>query len=1093
MNVPRWRRILGGLVLIGLISDGRATVYYDSPRASDADKIATQMLNDAASGRFRGMNFGRPYNPFDQMIVDLENKRRQQWAQREQDRQELLQRVNEAEAEERHQQQLRVAAERRRAELRAKAARDAWRRHLGELEQLASGGDALAFLELGSLVEGNRLEPGLLALPAGMDARSYSRRQYEQAYRQGLDLAAVALACSQAGETPGYASLRETLAALPDDARRRAHLQGLAENGHVGANLALGAWHSGRYMGLGTPPDPGKDPDDVRQAIRYLDRARILNPGLAGPWYAEAVLSGTPTPRERAQALSVLEQLVDSGVATHPSAAPPLAYEWLRDARVESDLDRPRALMRQMESADFLRGRAAVARIHLEGLTGEYHPGLAAEVCGRIPGQGRWASFAVQQELASGIDAWLGVDGAKDGRAALARVDRAVKQAEELRGGVLPEHRWLKAEAQEWQAFLRLENGATGDVAAAAKELLVGQRLADRRLAHLLDTYLELSGGVRTRMTPRDAWETVESRYLFTSRMSPVETWLAVQCVRLAHERGVAPQATPFIPEIRAMSPKDAPTKGASLLERMYFTRLHTRDVSRRSGVATVYASLVKAAWRDPSLWRPVAALVEAVQIEPLSPEQWRAGWLAPMLENHPAATREQRLWAEQLMAPTESGWAELAKIESGRGGLSLRESPEVQAMKASLRLRFSRDRREARAAFHQLLSLGQAGSWHAQAMLEEFRERYGAGYAARDGLADFRRDVRESAEWVATWREKGHGCMGPDRSLRARAIGRALANGSKLFTTQALEVAAGQDRLSEMAMLEVKAAGGVSPVDRADFGWLPDDQRTLVKAAIHGDEGARRHLVESGWMRSGLIGLTPDEWVRRARGRLAEKDDAFRWEQLSEAIQLWRTAQAYWEPGSADWVDGARAVGEVAVATQGTTAPTGRSWKELEPLLEVGIQGGHAPSFDQRLIAHHQGVVSEEVAERTRQRDLLTVEISRKLLERDPANVLFLEAQARPRLRNEALWTALMVEMMFYRDGTGAPTRLLEYIRKNTPPDAAGNRAALQPADPRFLFGRTGQRLLKAAREDRDPLAASALLDLGLKEKDWDRILKWR
>ena len=1079
---------------MGLMSDGQATVYYDSPRASDADKIATQMLNDAASGRFRGMNFSARPTGFDQAIQDLENRRRSQWAEREQDRQEAIQRVNEAEAEERYQQQLRAAEERRRAELRAQAAREAWRRHVGGLEQLASGGDAPALLELGLLVEGNRLEPGLLTLPAGMDARSHARRQYEKAYHQGLDLAAVALASSQAGETPGYAALRETLAALPDDARRREHLHDLAERGHVGANLALGAWHSGRYMGLGAPPEAGRNPEDVRRAIRYLDRARKVNAGLAGPWYAEAVLSGAPTPAERAEALSILQQLVDSGVATHPSAAPALVYEWLRDARVESDLERPLALMRQMESADFLRGRAAVARIHLEGLTGEYHPGWAAQACGRIPQQGRWASFAVQQELASGIDAWLGADGPKDAGAALARMERAVRLADGFRGGALPEHRWLKGEAQEWQAFLRLENGATGDPAAAAKELLVGQRLADRRLAHLLDTYLELSGRAGTRMNPRDAWETVESRYLFTSRMAPVETWLALQCVRLAQERGVAPEATPFIAEIRAMSPKDAPTKGASLLARMYFTRIHARDVSRRSGVATVYAALVKAAWRDPSLWRQVAALVEAVQIEPLSPEQWRAGWLAPMLENHPGATAEQRLWAEQLMAPTESGWAALAKIESSRGSLSLRESPEVQALKASLRLRFSKDRQEARAAFHQLVSLGQAGSWHAQAMLEEFRERYGAGYAARDGLADFRRDTRESAEWVATWRETGHGCVGRDRSLRMRAIGRALASGSTVHSLHTLEAEASRgDRMAEMALLEVKAAGGPARVERADFRWLPDDQRTLVKAAVGGDAAARRHLVESGWMLPGLIGITPDQWVKRARVRLTDRDDALRWMEVSEAIQVWRTGQAYWEPGSAEWVDGAKAVGEVAVATSGTSAPAGRSWDELGPLLEVGIQGGHAPSFLQRLIAYHVEVVTDDVPERTRQRDLLTVEFSRRLLERDPGNVLFLEEEARLRLRNEALWSALMVDMMFYRDRTGAPTRLLEYIRKTAPRDAAGKQDLLQPADPRFLFGRTGQRLLKAAREDRDPLAASALLDLGLKEKDWDRILTWR
>lgn len=873
MHAPRWRRILCGLVLMGLMSDGDATVYYDSPRASDADKIATQMLNDAASGRFRGMNFGRPYNPFDQMIVDLENKRRAQWA----------------------------------------------------------------------------------------------------------------------------------------------------------------------------------------------------------------------------EALSILEGLVESGLAKHPGAAPALAFEWLRDARVGSDLERPRALMRQMELADFLRGRAAVARIHLEGLTGEYHPGLAAQVCGRIPERGRWSTFAMQREVASGIDAWLGVDGAKDVRVALERMDRAVAMAGRTTGGVLPEHRMLKVEAQLWQAFLRLESGATGPAAKDAKDLLVSQRLVDERLGHLMDTYLDLSNRARTRMDALGDWLAVEARNLFTSRMAPVETWLALQCVRLAHERGVAPDAGPFIAEIRALSPKDAPTKGAALLARMYFTRIHARDVSRRSGVASVYAALVKAAWRDPSLWAQVAALVEAVQIEPLTPKQWRAGWLAPMLEDHPGASAEQRLWAEQLMAPTESGWAELAKMKLGRGSLSLQEWPEVQAMKASLTLRFSKDRQEARAAFRQLLALGQSRSWHALAMLEEFRERYAAGYAGRDGLADFRRDVRESAEWVATWREKGHGCLALDPSLRARAIGRALANSSRLFSTQPLEAAAHWDRMSEMALLEVKAAGGVSKVDRADFGWLPDDQRAFVKATVGGDAGARRHLVDSGWMLPGLIGLTPDDWVRRARARLAEKDDAFRWEQVSEAMQMWRTAQAYWEPGSAEWVDGARAVGEVAVATSGTTATPGHSWDDLDVLFDVGIQGGHGPSFLQRLIADHVDVVSEDVAERNRQRDLLTVALSRKLLERDPANVLFLEREARTRLRDEALWTALMVNMMFYRDETGAPTSLLEYLRKTTPPDADGNRAALQPADPRFLFGRTGQRLLKADRDDRDPLAARALLDLGLKEKNWDKILTWR
>lgn len=1093
MNVPRWRRVLGGLVLMGLMSDGQATEYYDSPRASDADKIATQMLNDAASGRFRGMNFGRPYNPFDQMIADLENKRRAQWAQRSQDQQEAVQRAKDAEAEERYQQQVRAAAERRQAALRAQAAREERRRQVAELERQVADGDAAASLDLGVLAEGNYLEPGLLALPSGMDARSFARSQYEKAYHWGHDLGLVALACSTAGETPDFASLRDTVATLPNEVRRREHLQGLASRGHVGANLWLGAWHSGRFVGLGIPPEAGKNADDVRRAIGYLDRARQANWELAGAWYAEAVLSGSPKPGERAEAMSILERLVEKGLAKHPGAAPALAFEWLRDARVGSDLERPRALMRQMDSAEFLRGRAAVARIHLEGLTGEYHPGLAAQACGRIPDRGRWSTFAMQREVASGIDAWLGVDGPKDARVALERMDRAVAMVGRTTGGVLPEHRMLKVEAQLWQAFLRLEQGATGAAARDAKDLLVSQRLADERLGHLMDTYLDLSNRTRTRMDNVGDWFAVDVRHLFTSRMAPVETWLALQCIRLAHERGVAPDAGPFIPEIRALSPKDAPTKGAALLARMHFTRIHTRDVSMRSGVATVYAALVKAAWRDPSLWAQVAALVEAVQIEPLTPEQWRAGWLAPMLENHPGATPEQRLWAEQLMSPTESGWAELAKLNSGRGSLSLREWPEVQAMKASLTLRFSKDRKEARAAFRQLVALGQSRSWHALAMLEEFRERYGAGYAGRDGLADFRRDVRESAEWVAMWRENGHGCLALDPSLRARAIGRALANGSKIFSTKTLEAQAHWDRMSELALLEVKAAGGVSKVDRADFGWLPDDQRILVKAAVGGDDGARRHLVDSGWMLPGLIGLTPDEWVKRAQGRLADRNSALRWMEVAEAAQIWRIGQPYWEPGSAEWLEAARTLGAVAVAALGTDLPAGRSWNELIPMYDVGIEGGHGPSFVQRVTQLQMDVESKDTVERIELRDRVIIDLSKKLLERDPANVFFLEETARPSLRDEALWNVMMWEMGHHQDKAGTPSALLEFVRKSAPADTTGKQAALQPIYPSFRFGRTGERLLTAARENRDPLAARALRDLGVKEKDWDRLRRSR
>ena len=86
MNIPTRFRWLGAVALLGLAPECLAQGYYykDSPRASDADKIATQMLNDAASGRFRGTNFSRPPNPFDRIIEDYENAKRARWAQNEQ-------------------------------------------------------------------------------------------------------------------------------------------------------------------------------------------------------------------------------------------------------------------------------------------------------------------------------------------------------------------------------------------------------------------------------------------------------------------------------------------------------------------------------------------------------------------------------------------------------------------------------------------------------------------------------------------------------------------------------------------------------------------------------------------------------------------------------------------------------------------------------------------------------------------------------------------------------------------------------------------------------------------------------------------------
>jgi hypothetical protein len=137
--------------------------------------------------------------------------------------------------------------------------------------------------------------------------------------------------------------------------------------------------------------------------------------------------------------------------------------------------------------------------------------------------------------------------------------------------------------------------------------------------------------------------------------------------------------------------------------------------------------------------------------------------------------------------------------------------------------------------------------------------------------------------------------------------------------------------------------------------------------------------------------------------------------------------------------------------------------------------------------------VDSKDPVERTELRDRVIIDLSKKLLERDPGNVLFLEEIARPRLRDAAPWKILLWEMGHYQDKAGTPSSLLQFLRKSAPTDAAGNQAALQTVHPGFRFGRTGQRLLTAARENRDPLAVRALRDLGVKEKDWDRLRRSR
>ena len=746
------RKISLSVVLLGIASGVWAQTYYrDSPGASDASKIATEMLNDAASGRFRNQSFSRPYNPFDRMIEDYENSKRARAAEMERWAAECERTRGQREAEERYQQQVMQENARRRAEAEARQRRaDALRNRVEELRGLANRSDASAHLELGILVQEGKYEPGVLTFPAGMTPMAWVKQRYDQAQTLGSELAVVAVGSLAQADSPSFAVLWNSVHALTTAEAKREHLRSLADQGHLGANLWLGGWYSGRRVGLGLLPTADRGPEARGQALQSLDRARKKNFLHAGTWYAETLLSGDPTPAERAEAREVLERLLAPGSERDLAAAPALARELLRNARVEADLVRPRALLGELEKLPYVTGLAAVGGVHVQGLDGEFHPGLAARAYGRIPWVGERAGYQVSEELWAGIDAWIGIDSKRDPRAAVDHFRKARMLAGLFRGGVLPEHRLLKVEVELWLAFVQAELGLTDPAMPDPLQHLKDQTRDDQRLGHLLSACAELGDRRTSAMIAGNIWSFLNLQALLSSPLPPVETWLVLQCVVRCHERGGLPEAAPWVDAIRALSSNEVPIRGPALLAKLYFTQAHPRDVADRAGISGVYAPMVRAAWRDPELWRHVAALVEVLQLEPLSREQWKSGWLAPFLENHPGASEDQKRWAEQLIQPTLEGDQALERLAARHPGPKEAELPDVQAAHTSIQLRYAARNAQARSAFERLVALGKAGSWHAQAMLEDFSVRYRPGYVARNDLPGFRRDAREAAELVA-------------------------------------------------------------------------------------------------------------------------------------------------------------------------------------------------------------------------------------------------------------------------------------------------------------------------------------------------------
>ncbi len=806
---PRARRLAGSLAFafaLGFVAASSAargaTVYVDGPGASDAQKIATQMLNDAAAGRWRGNQFQPAPNPFTAMIEQYENRRRARALDMEAAAREARERLAEREAEERRW---------REEEARTERARREWAR-IGAVQREAAELNPMAHIRLGMILESGRYDPDVVKLPPGQTARQFARERYAQASRLDLPLGEIAHACSERDENPSFPTLWEALQGLPDAAARRAHLERLGGGGHVGAAFWLGAWAAGRNVGLGTfPPLPG-NAATREYALDWLSRPNLERLLI---FHAELVLQGDPEPSARRRAIELLERFAVPGDNGDFNAYIGLARTLLREARLESDMARPRKLLGAFQQADIVPGMHALAAMHLDGTDGLFRPAQAAKVYSRMPEKPRFLALRGAARIFEGLDAILGVERAADAATALERFSEAERILTLAPGAYRASDVGLKVESILWRQFARAEAGETGAGLDDPVEFLMEHANDGRGLGRLLFRCALLGRPTTSAIQASTIWGFIRTESPFTAPLSPAQVLLHLQCAIRAHDRGAAPELAPEIEALRTLAPREAPIRGAALLARLAFLpgRLG-RDSADHRGLAQVYGALFRAAWRDPALWGETAALLEVLQVDPLEDKDWTRGWLAPWLNDPSERARQPRAWAEVLRQPSAAAW----KAATGRPWGRLVESllsdstsalpPPLAALRDSLQLRAATEPAVANAAFLSLLALGRAGHWHAQALLEDFETRYRPAYLRRGSVQLFRVHAREVAETLAAWRVEGFGFCRRDVEARWRAVGQAVETGSIRFNRANLEEGArAGSEAARIALLRLKSA----------------------------------------------------------------------------------------------------------------------------------------------------------------------------------------------------------------------------------------------------------------------------------------------
>lgn len=791
------RRLIGGVAVLQWSTSflAAATIYIDPPGASDAQKIATQMLNDAAA-QSRGMDFRLPPNPFTKMIEDYEARRRTRALELDTAARDAQSRLAERAAEER-----RFREEQARIEL----ANRQWAR-IDALNAKAAELSPMAHVRLGMIFESGRFDAASVTIPNKMSPTEYARARYDQAAKLDLPLGDVALACITRKVQPAFPALWDAIEALPGSEARLGHLERLANGGHVGAAYWIGLWAAGRDVGLGSFPTLPGNGDARSYALRWLGRA---DPDRLGTQWADLVLTGPSDPDDRRRAMAILESLAVPNEKGEADAFVVLARELLRQARLEKDMVRPRELLALFEREDNVPGMHALAAMYLDGSDGFFQPARAAKVYARMPDKPRFGAFLAAAQIFQGLDAIFGVEQPANAAVALRRFTEAEAIIGRTPGAYRPGDRGLKVETLLWQAYARAEAGEAMPDGSDPVKFLEDYPDAGKGLGRLLYRCALFGRRTTSAIRARSMWSIIRADAPFAAPLSPTEVLLYLQCATRAHDRGGAPELTPIIDSLRALPPREAPIAGAALLAQLaYLPGTSGQDAGDRRSLPAIYSALFRASWRDSNLWGETAALMEVLQISPLTEAEWMTRLQSWRTVPAPAGDKP-RAWAQLLAQPAPRAWMEAVGQPWGRLAASLLADPKplassVSVLRDSLQLRSTTDIAIAEGAFQSLLALGHSGNWHAQALLEDFEDRYHSAYARRGSILVFREHARVVAEAQVKWRNEGVGfCRMYNTDAKWRAMGRALEHGSIRFSTAALQDAASSG--SEAALVALR------------------------------------------------------------------------------------------------------------------------------------------------------------------------------------------------------------------------------------------------------------------------------------------------